>query len=189
MSSRLFALVGVVGCLVAPVIAQSIAVDTAGGAVRVRSGFTFIEGAVLERLRDGRSVRANVELAVRAAPGGAVLASSKESFNLSFDLWEERLAVTRMGSPARSVSHLRPRDAEAWCLQGVVIARGDLNKLGADEPFWVRVSVQVPDLASPPDADGDDIFTIRRLIDVFSRRAQDGDLVKVVEAGPFRLAP
>jgi hypothetical protein len=178
-----------IACVVAPLLAQSVAVETSGGTVRVRSGFVFIEGDVLDQLRDGRSVRVDLELTVLADPRGAALAAARQSFNVSFDLWEERLAVTRLGTPARSVSHLRPRDAEAWCLQSLSVPRADLGPLGPDTPFWIRLTLQVPDLALSGDTDGDDLFTIRRLIEVFSRRPRDGNLVKVVEAGPFRLSP
>ena len=188
MSARLSVVVGVAACVVAPLVAQSVTIDTTGAAVRVRSGFSFIDGDVLNQLRDGRSLIVDLELTVLTEPRGTVMAAAKHSFNLSFDLWEERLAVTRLGTPSRSVSHLRPRDAEAWCLQAVSIARTDLSRLGADAPFWIRLALQVPDLAAPADADADDVFTIRRLIDVFSRRSREGALVKVVEAGPFRLS-
>jgi hypothetical protein len=180
-------------CLVALVSAtigaQSVTMETGGGAVRVRSGFSFIDGEVLGQLRDGRSVRVDLELTVLAGPRDAALAAAKRSFNLSFDLWEERFAVTQLGAPARSVSHLRSRDAEAWCLQAVSVPRTELGRLSAGAPFWIRLSVQAPDLAVPAGADADDIFTIRRLIDVFSRRTPEGDPAKVVEAGPFHLTP
>ena len=188
MSTRLSVIVVLAACAVTSLVAQSVAIDTSGGAVRVRSGFSFIEGEVLDQLRDGRSVRVDLELTVLTEPRGTVMAAAKQSFNLSFDLWEERLAVTRIGSPPRSVSHLRPRDAETWCLQGVSVPLTDLGKLGRDTPFWIRVAFQVPDLVAPDDAEADDLFTIRRLIDVFSRRPRDGDREKVVEAGPFRLS-
>jgi hypothetical protein len=186
--ARRSVIVAIALCTVAPLVAQSVTMDTTGGSVRVRSGFSFIEGEVLNQLQDGRSVRVDLELTVLAEPRGAMLAAATQSFNLSFDLWEERLAVTRLGTPPRSVSHLRLRDAEAWCLQGVSVARTELGRLGADAPFWIRLMVQAPDLAVPADADADDIFTIRRLIDVFSRRTRDGNSAKVVEAGPFRLS-
>jgi hypothetical protein len=188
LSARLVVVAGLAACAVAPLVAQSVTVDTTAGTVRVRSGFSFLEGEVLDQLRDGRSVKASLELAVLAEPRGAVMAAAKQTFNLSFDLWEERVAVTRLGAPARAVSHLRPRDAEAWCLQTVSIPRADLTRLGTDMPFWIRLAFQTPDLAVPDEPDADDLFTIRRLIDVFSRRPRDGILAKVVEAGPFRLS-
>jgi hypothetical protein len=172
----------------ASVVAQSVTMDTSGGAIRVRSGVSFIDGDVLSQLRDGRSVRIDLELTVLGEPQGQALGADKQRFNLSFDIWEERIAATRFGTPSRSVSHLRPREAEAWCLQAVSVPRAALGRLGADAPFWIRLSVEAPDFAVQADANDDEIFTIRRLIDAFSRRSRAGDPAKVVEAGPFRLS-
>ncbi len=169
--------------------AQSLDVSTTGGMLRVRSGFGFIEGAVMDQLRDGRTVRLDFELTVFDGPrGGDAVAAARQSFNLSFDLWEERVAVTRAGKPPRSVSHLRPRDAEVWCLESLTIARTELSRLTRDTPFWIRLAFQVPDQVAVPDSDADETFTIRRLIDVFSRRPRQGELGRSVDAGPFRLS-
>jgi len=168
--------------------AQSLDVSTTGGMLRVRSGFEFIEGAVMDQLRDGRSVRLDFELAVLDEPRGAVVAAARQSFNLSFDLWEERIAVTRAGKPPRSVSHLRPRDAEAWCLENLTIARVDLGRLTRDTPFWIRLMFQMPDQVPATDSESDETFTIRRLIDVFSRRPRHGEVGRSIDAGPFRLS-
>ena len=156
--------------------------------LRVRSAFAFIEGEVLDRLRDGRSLRLDFELSGLTEPRGSVVVEVRRSFNLSFDLWEERIAVTRTGTPTRSVSHLRPRDAEAWCLENLTVARTELGRLTGDTPFWIRLAYQVPDEADASDSEADDTFTIRRLIEVFSRRPRDGTLGKSLEAGPFRLS-
>jgi hypothetical protein len=174
--------------LTAALTAQSITVSTSGGVVRVRSAFGFIEGELLDRLRDGRSVRLDFELTLSGQRTGALIAQAKHSFNLSFDLWEERIAVTRLGSPPRSVSHLRPRDAEAWCLENLSVPRGDLGRLANDAPFWITLSYQVPDDAPGAGPDPDDTFTLRRLIDVFSRRPRDNAIGRSIQAGPFRLS-
>jgi hypothetical protein len=157
--------------------------------LRVRSGFAFIEGAVMDQLRDGRTVRLDFELTVLDGPrDGAAIAAARQSFNLSFDLWEERIAVTRAAKPPRSVSHLRPRDAEAWCLESLTIARAELSRLTRDTPFWIRLAFQVPDQVTAPDSDADETLTIRRLIDVLSRRPRQGELGRSIDAGPFRLS-
>jgi hypothetical protein len=96
--------------------------------------------------------------------------------------------VTRLGTPARSVSHLRPKDAEAWCLDNLVVARTALTRLAPGAPIWIRLEYNVPDQASVADSDPGDTFTIRRLIEAFSRRAVEGALSKAIHAGPFRLS-
>jgi hypothetical protein len=81
----------------------------------------FIAGPVLERLQDGRSVRVDFDLIVLEKPNGAIITRTQQSFNLSFDLWEQRFAVTRIGPMPRSISHLTARAAEDWCLDNVTV--------------------------------------------------------------------
>ena len=177
-----------VGLLTVSLAAQSITVSTSGGAVRVRSAFEFIEGELLSRLRDGRSVSVDFQLTVSSQRAGAPIAQAQQRFKLSFDLWEERIAVTRMSTPPRSVSHLRPSDAEAWCLENLSVPRADLGRLPNDAPFWITLAYTVPDEEPIRDPEADEMFTLRRLIDVLSRRPRGGEIGRSVVAGPFRLS-
>jgi len=171
-----------------PLAEQAMTIGTAGGVLRVAApAFEVIEGTVLDRLRDGRSVRLDFELDVLAQPAGPPVTEQKRSFNVSFDLWEERFAVTLLATPARSVSHLTRQAVDAWCLDALAIPLGDLGRFAGAKPFWIRVSYQVPD---PPPAAGsdDEAFTLQRLIDVLGRKRRDAQLGKSMEAGPFRLS-
>ena len=148
----------------------------------------FIEGAVMDQLRDGRSVRVDFALTVLHAPRGSVIAEARQSFTLSFDLWEQRFAVTRIGPMPRSISHLTARAAEDWCLDNVTVPVASLGRTARDTPFWVRVEYRIPDRSTTAGPD-DSTFTLQTLIDVLSRRREDENRGKSVEAGPFRLSP
>ena len=168
--------------------AQTLTVRTASNELHVRgSGLGFIGGQVLERLQDGRSVRIDFELFVLEKPQGATLTRSQQSFNVSFDIWEQRFAVTRLGPMPRSISHLTARAAEDWCLDNVTIPLTALGRIGRDTPFWIRVDYRVQD-RTPTGEPGESTFTLQTLIDVLSRRREDQDRAKSVEAGPFRLS-
>jgi len=172
----------------APASGQSVTVTRAGGVLRVQApNFHFLEGEVLARLRDGRSVRLDFELTVLAQPGGAAVANARQGFNLSFDLWEERFAVTRLGTPPRSVSHLEAGRAEAWCVDRMTLPLVDLAPLAQGAPFWIRLEYRVVDGESASSADSEATFTLLRLIELLSRRRADSVFGKSVEAGPFRL--
>ena len=132
--------------------AQTLTVRAVSDALHVRaSGLGFITGPVLARLQDGRSVRVDFELTVLEKPNGATITTAQQSFNLSFDLWEQRFAVTRIGPMPRSISHLTARAAEAWCLDNVTVPLTALGRIGRDTPFWVRVDYRVQDRASTAD--------------------------------------
>jgi hypothetical protein len=170
-----------------PLAAQTLNVRTAANELHVRSSeLGFIGGPVLARLHDGRSVRIDFELLVLEKPRGTIIARVLQSFNLSFDLWEQRYAVTRIGPMPRSISHLTARAAEDWCLDNVTVPLTSLGRVGRDTPFWVRVEYRIPDQAPAADP-AESTFTLQTLIDVLSRRRESQNRAKSVEAGPFRL--
>jgi hypothetical protein len=187
LSPRWCVLIGLVLFAAPRLGAQTLTVRAAADTLHVRaSGLGFIAGSVLDRLQDGRSVRVDFELTVLEKPNGATIARAQQSFNLSFDLWEQRFAVTRLGPMPRSISHLSARAAEDWCLDNVTVPLASLGRTPRDTPFWVRVNyrLQERDATSAPD---DATFTLQTLIDVLSRRREDQDRAKSIEAGPFRL--
>ena len=171
----------------APLVAQALTIRTVADALHVQArGFSFIEGPVLTRLREGRSVRIDFEMTVLSKPEGPVVKQTMQGFTLSFDLWEERYAVSLIGSPPRSISHLRPRDAETWCLENLTLPVSSLG-FSRDTPFWIRLAYHVPDIGPEASEAPGERYTLRGLIDRLSRRREEADLAKSVDAGPFRL--
>ena len=129
------------------VAAQTLTVSASGDALRVQArDFSFIAGPMLNRLKEGRSVRVDFELTVLSKPEGPIVKQFVQAFTVSFDLWEERFAVSRAGSPPRSISHLRIKDAENWCLENLTMSISSLG-LGRDTPFWLRLVYRPQDLA------------------------------------------
>ena len=183
------AAVALLALLVWPAVrssAQVLTVDTAGEALKIRApGFSFLKGDALVRLKDGRTVR--VELAAMAlpAPGRSPAAMTRRVFVLSYDLWEERFAVTAVDARSQSVSHLALAAAEAWCVEQLSIPLRALGALGRDVPFWIRLESRVldGDGASDPSDSG---YTLQALIDLLSRRRKTESSPHAVEAGPFR---
>ena len=167
--------------------AQALKIDTAGDALRVRApGFSFLKGDPLARLKDGRSVRVELAALVLPAPGKPPAAAARRIYSLSYDLWEERFAVTVLEARARSVSHLALAAAEAWCVEQLAIPISALGTLGRDLPFWIRLEYRLVDGDGAPAAE-DSGYTLQALIDALSRRRKTESSLPALEAGPFRL--
>lgn len=165
--------------------AQAVSVTTAGDALKVRApGFSFLKGQPLARLKDGRSVRVELTVAVLSEKGRAALTSARRVFALSYDLWEERFAATAVESRSPSISHLTADAAVAWCLDQLTVP---LTALGSNERFWIRLEYRILD--GDADAGEESGFTLQGLIDVLSRRRRSESLSAALEAGPFRLPP
>ena len=166
---------------------QSITVNVLNGVVHVRAPqVRFIDGEPLARLKDGQSVRVDLELSALPKPGAAAAAQTRQSCILSYDLWEERFAVALFGVPSRSMSHLTAVAAEAWCLEQLTLPVSALGALGQTLPFWIRLEYRLPNGGNATERD-EGGMTLRGLIDVLSRRQKTGEVSHSVEAGPFRL--
>ena len=126
--------------------AQTVTVNTVGEAVKIRApGFSFLKGDPLARLKDGRSVRVELAAMVLPAPGKSPAATTRRIFALSYDLWEERFAVTTVEARSQSASHLMMAAAEAWCVEQLAIPVSALGALGRDLPFWIRLEYRILD--------------------------------------------
>jgi len=166
--------------------AQTLSIKLGTDELHVKApGFGFIDGPVFDRLRDGRTTRVDFELAVMSRPKGPVMARDRQSFDVSLDLWEERFAVSRVGPPRRSISHLRASDAEAWCVDALAIPLAALGRKNRDAQFWIRLDYRIADADAPAEATNDGL-SLRSLIEVFSRR-QPAALTKSLEGGPYRV--
>ena len=167
--------------------AQVMTVDAMGSMLKIRApGFSFLKGDPIARLKDGRSVRVELTAMVLPAPGKSPSTMARRIFALSYDLWEERFAVTTVEARAQSVSHLAQAAAEAWCVEQLLIPLSALGALGRDAPFWIRLEYRVlaGDGTSDPENSG---YTLQALIDALSRRRKAESSPRPLEAGPFRL--
>jgi hypothetical protein len=181
----------VTACLLGQVVAQAVTISVNADVLHVKApAFNFMSGEVLRRLKDGRSVRLELDLAVRSrpSPDTAPVARVSQAFVLSYDLWEERFAVTHARTPPLSISHLTADDAETWCLDRLTVPVGSLASLGKSAALWIRLAYRVPGTDGGGSLDGDlDRFTLRGLIDRLSRRRAAADLRDSIDAGPYRL--
>jgi len=167
---------------------QAMTVSTKDGQLRAQApGFHFITGMPIARLKDGLTVRVEMEMRVLAGPTAAnAAAQAKQIFVLSYDLWEERFAATVSGSTARSASHLTAAAAEAWCIEQLAVPVSALGSL-AKQQFWIRLEAQI--LNGEPAAKDSEGLTLKGIIDTLSRRQASEKTARTIEGGPFEIRP
>jgi hypothetical protein len=144
----------------------------------------FLIGAALDRLRDGATVNYDFQLTARTDKNGKLVARAEEHFAVSYDLWEEKFAITKLGSSARSVSHLSSAAAEAWCVENTSLP---VASLSGNQSFWLRLDYRVVDSATSGEQPDNSGFTLSGLIDIFGRRTRGEQLHGFEEVGPLRL--
>jgi hypothetical protein len=131
-------------------------------------------------------VRVELGGLVLPAPGKLPAAAARRVFALSYDLWEERFAVTTVEARSQSVSHLALAAAEAWCVDQLTIPLAALGVLGRDQPFWIRLEYRILD-GDGTSNQSDSGYTLQALIDALSRRRKTEASPNALEAGPFRI--
>ncbi|MBI4471572.1 MAG: hypothetical protein HY646_02820, partial [Acidobacteria bacterium] len=125
--------------------AQELIPRVENGELRVRAPrLRFLTGEPLDRLMNGASVTYELELMIRGEASGRTLERNQQRFVVSYDLWEEKFAITKLGSSLRSVSHLSAAAAEVWLLNNVAVRT---TMLTPDRPFWVRLEFRAAEPA------------------------------------------
>ena len=168
--------------------AQTLTVDTTGEWLKIAAqGFSFLAGDPLVRLKDGQSVRVELTATALSAPGGAEVATARRIFTLSYDLWEERFAVSTVEKRPESITHLTQSTAEAWCIDRLRIPVNALVNTGRDQPFWIRLEYRILDTEARANS-AESGFTLQTLIDLLSRARKAESAPQVIQAGPFRVS-
>ncbi len=174
-------------CFSMSLAAETVEPRLVDGKVRVSApNLHFVMGNTLERLHNGAPVPFAIQLALSTDRWLTIAQRDIERFVLSYDLWEEKFSISKLGSPRKSASHLNVRTAESWCVEEMAVPPASISP---QQPFWLRIEVRAE---NPDDADArvltEDGVSLTRLVELFSRRARNDQTRWVAEAGPFRLA-
>jgi len=149
----------------------------------------FLKGKPVERLKDGASVAFIGQVTITTSPNSiSPVARSVARFALSYDIWEERFSVTKIGqSPEsrRTVSLLSAQATENWCLDNLVI---DRSQVPADKQFYVQLDLRAEDPKDQLGIIGDPGINLTRLIEMFGRAPRSPQERWLFNSGPFRLA-
>ncbi len=186
VSRRPFIFAWIVAPLALCLSAQPLLVHLDGDYVHVAAPqFAFLTGKTLDRLHDGASVAFVGQLTLSLDGNVTVQTRSAARFALSYDIWEEKFAVTRIQQTRRTVSHLSLDSAQNWIVDSLTINASDLP---SDRPFWLRFELRAEDPRDALGFIGGSGISLTRLIEVFSRPASATQPRWALEAGPLSRA-
>lgn len=176
--------VGYTLILPAPTQAQGLELRWSGDELRFAAPkLHFLEGPLLDRLHTGNPVPLNIQLFVAADTRDNIIRRLTERLVLSYDLWEENIAVTPVRKEKPRTTYKSPQAAESACLGLLSLRRGELP---AGKRLWFKVELR-PD---PPDDEPATTGTnLRGLVDILSRPTPKPkpDLKWVAESAPFSM--
>jgi hypothetical protein len=153
--------------------------------IRVKApGLRFLTGRPLDRLRDGAAVIFDFQLSLWTDANAALFRRTLERFVISYDLWEEKFAVTRFAPNRTTVSHLSAGGAESACVDSLVVPS---SGLAADRPFWVRLELRVEDMKDGSEVLASQGISLNALVELFGRTARAQQPRWTLQSGPHRL--
>ena len=145
----------------------------------------FLVDAPLDHLHNGIAVTFRLRLGLRDRPGVSAAARvDTQRCSVSYDLWEEKFAVTHVARTPSSVSHLSARAAEAWCVDKLSLS---IAGLATEESFWIRLEFVEESREEQNEDRGPFGLALGSLIDIFSRPDREQLLLGRQELGPVRL--
>ena len=166
--------------------AQALWVRLDGDDLRITAPqLRFLSGKPLEKLKDGASVVFLAQLSLSTEVNAPAIKRAVDRFVVSYDVWEEKFAVTRTGMERETISHLSSSAAESWCLDHLAIGIGSV---APDKPFWLRLELRAEDARDQAGVLDDAGINLTRLIEIFSSPARAQQMRSEQVAGPMRLS-
>lgn len=145
----------------------------------------FLSGHPLEQLKNGASVLYSVQLALSSDEFATVERRSVERFVVSYDIWEERFSIVRIGTSKATVSHLDSAAAENWVTAKIALPTRGLSN---EAKYWVRLDMRAEQPKDPTALLTQPPLAVARLVELFSQtRKYDPDRW-TTDQGPFRFA-
>ena len=143
----------------------------------------FVE-APLEHLHNGTSVTFRLTLGLAQRPDFPATRIDTQRCSVSYDLWEEKFAVTHLAPTPTSVSHLSVEAAEAWCVDKLSLP---IAGLAEDQSLWLRLEFIEESTDEQDEDSGPFGLGLGNLIDIFSRPDREQLLRGGQELGPVQL--
>jgi len=163
--------------------AQTLSVKLDGDQLRVSAARpAFFSKEIVQRLHNGIAVNFVLKVGTTTSVSTTPMMQSIYRFVISYDIFEEKYAVSRLEPNPRSITHLSETAAQLWCLDSVALVT---TRIAADQPFWIHMEYQTEETKTAVPESGGSI--IGGLIDVFSRKSQRQDARGSLMAGPFSL--
>lgn len=144
-----------------------------------------IRDPVLTRLKSGSPVAFDFHLTLWSGTRSNLRRRAFERFVVSYDLWEEKFAVTGLRKPVLSATRLTPEAVGPWCVRQIKLANLDLTR---DERIWVRLDVRAVDPKQDADLFDSGGVSLVNLIEMLSRPARRDTLRWTLESGALRVA-
>ena len=148
----------------------------------------YISGRPLARLRNAEPVAFDFQVKLSTANKTNVVKQSAARFVISYDLWEERFAVTKTTPARKTASHLTANEAEVWCVQEMSL---DLAGVAANQPLYASMDIRAVEESETRLFGRGNItdagISLTSLLERFSKPSKSTQPHWMLETGPVTL--
>lgn len=165
--------------------AAAVALRLDDGVLRVVAPLSMhvIEGTTLRRLQDGVGLVFSLQLSLSSDQFRTIARRQVERYVVSYDLWEERFAVFRLGTVKQQATHLSRDAAERWMFDHAGIP---LYGMQSGAAHWLRAEMRADDPRDSGNFLLDPALTLTRLVEWFGRSQRGHEQRWAMDFGPFR---
>jgi hypothetical protein len=175
-----------IAILAAAVPAEQLTLDLRGDMLFASARkLDLIQPRLLAQLKQGATVAFDFQLSMWVGNRNTESRRTFERFVVSYDLWEERFAVTTLRKPQARATGMVASSVGAWCLQNLGLPAPKLNP--ADK-MWVRLDVRTVENRRDVEVSPEEGLSLASLVEVFSRGAKSGESRWSLESGPVSFA-
>jgi len=148
----------------------------------------YLTGRPLARLKNAEPVAFDFQVKLSTANKTSVLKQNTARFVISYDLWEERYAVTKTAPARKTASHMTAAEAEVWCVQEMSL---DVTGLAANQPLWASIDIRAEDESESRLFSRKDItdagISLNPLLEIFTKPSRASQAHWTAETGPITL--
>ncbi len=175
-----------VAILAAAVPAEQLTLDLRGDTIFASARkLDLIQPRLLAQLKRGGTVAFDFHLALSVGDRATVSRRAFERFVVSYDLWEERFAVTTLRKPQTRVAGLGGGGVANWCLQNISLP---LPRIAPGDKLWMRLEVRAAENRREVNLSPEEGLSLATLVEAFSRGVKSGETQWSLDSGPVSLA-
>lgn len=160
-----------VSCLLVLALVPALSADSLSARLRgdhifvVPPKLDLMRPAIFARLKNGGTVTYDFHVALWVGNRQTVRRRAFERFIVSYDLWEEKFAISGLRKPRAGVTNVDSRSIAAWCAEHIAIPAGDIKP---HESIWLKLEIRAADPKKDP-ALLDEGLNLINLVEILSR--------------------
>lgn len=170
-----WALIAFVSGLAVAVVTENLILEHRNNRLEFSAPRTdFFEGKPLSRLKNALEVPFLIQTTLWSGNRNHIFARAADRFVVSMDIFADTpdaFTVVKAALPAKRVSHLTAKQAQAWCLSQMSL---DTTGLSGSEPLWAELRILAEDPAREGNILGSSVnptgISLIPLIDFFSHQ-------------------